>query len=200
MVKSKFKRGNLVHIAKDLGISMSHFENDVDVIVMGTYSDFYGGDDIDIYQVMFLDTSNTGAWYKEHQLTLINEGGEHLIKQAQEIRDETVKNNTNIDYIITNLDDCNLTTDAALFLFDLIGYRCNGWYNHGEYYSLLAAWDNLYPLFIHIKNSSSFMDCFADEDDCIKFLPLCIKYNILPDDVERVFNAFHNISKDDNND
>jgi hypothetical protein len=42
----KFKRGDKVHIAKDLWPSMPHFDNDRDAIIIGSYRDQYGGDNI----------------------------------------------------------------------------------------------------------------------------------------------------------
>ena len=77
-MKQKFKRGNLVHIAKNLGSMMSHFENDKDVIIVGSYADQYGGSNTESYTVMFED-GNTSSWYEESQLTLINEGGVNLL-------------------------------------------------------------------------------------------------------------------------
>ena len=59
MTKQKYKRGNLVHIAKDLGDHMSHFTSDKDVIIVGSYADQYGGSDTDSYTVMFVDDGNT---------------------------------------------------------------------------------------------------------------------------------------------
>lgn len=85
MENPKFKRGNLVRIADDLGLSMAHFEKGCDAIinkVNRTHSDYidennnrsteYRYD----YEVMFPDTGNTSAWYDENQLTLIDESGE----------------------------------------------------------------------------------------------------------------------------
>ncbi len=80
--EQKFKRGNLVHIAKDLGSRMSHFYNDVDAIIVGSYADLYGGSNTESYMVMFVETGGRGCWYEEHQLTLINEGGKHLFQEA----------------------------------------------------------------------------------------------------------------------
>ncbi|KUJ56438.1 hypothetical protein [Chryseobacterium aquaticum] len=78
----KFKRGNLVKIADDLGEGMSHFEKGKEAIILFSYKDLYGGNNDKSYEVVFPDTGTTSAWYKEHQLTLIEEGGEHLIYSA----------------------------------------------------------------------------------------------------------------------
>jgi hypothetical protein len=69
-VGQKFKCGQRVRIADDLGKSMSHFKSGVNATVQYTYAHAYGGSDIDSYS---LDVDGRGecAWYKEHQLTAI---------------------------------------------------------------------------------------------------------------------------------
>jgi hypothetical protein len=66
----KFPIGTRVHIAKDLGKSMEHFERGVDATVCYTYAHAYGGDNVTSY---CLDVDGCGeiSWYKEHQLTEI---------------------------------------------------------------------------------------------------------------------------------
>ena len=76
----KFRRGNLVLIADDLGPSMGHFRAGCKAIVMGSYNDQYGGGNTDSYTVMFMDTGGQCSWYYEHQLTLLDEGGPEAIK------------------------------------------------------------------------------------------------------------------------
>lgn len=108
MKKQKFKRGNLVHVAKDLGQSMSHFRNDTDAIIIGSYADLFGGDGYDRYTIMFLDNGEQCAWYWEDQLTLIDEGGKHLFDIAAENKKNFPKR------------DCNITDEvAALLMYHL---------------------------------------------------------------------------------
>jgi len=271
MLKQKFRRGNLVRIADDLGESMSHFTNGCNAIIIGTYSQLHGGFDIDSYQIMFPETGDTCAWYNEWQLTLIDDGGEYLIERALEnklkhnayiiltqtnfeslsdyeintlftlINHKIDFNNLgtifkdwkifypkfmhikksksineaksmftseeltifdiesvfevyhmndipskNIDYILSKLDEPDLTTESVLCLFNLIGYRCRGYLDHGEFYAISADWTELYPVFIQIKRATTF-----EEATNLEFLPIYLKFNISPSDVERVFNAFH---------
>lgn len=84
MIKQKFHRGDQVHIAKDLGPSMSHFENDRNAIVIGSYRDLYGGDDTKSYSVMFADGS-TSSWYDEWQLTFLRHVGEAGIERGKKL-------------------------------------------------------------------------------------------------------------------
>ncbi len=79
MNEQKFKRGDVVHIAADLGQSMSHFEKDEDVVILYSYADEYGGDDTKSYSVLFVKGGNEVSWYDEHQLTFMYHGGEEII-------------------------------------------------------------------------------------------------------------------------
>ncbi len=75
--KQLFPIGSFVQIAKDLGSSMSHFENDRPAQVQYTYKHAYGGDErqAKIYSLLVRydnGTWNSIAWYEEHQLTRIS--------------------------------------------------------------------------------------------------------------------------------
>jgi len=53
---------------------MHHFDNDFDGIVDSTYSQAYGGRDIDNYSIYKIEDGKIVdriAWYKEDQLTLL---------------------------------------------------------------------------------------------------------------------------------
>jgi len=141
-----FNRGNLVRIAKDLGQSMSHFENDKEVIIVGSYADQYGGSDRTSYTVMFPDNGNTSSWYNEHQLTLVDIGGEHLITEAKKRREEVSKQNKDLNLIIKNWEknEWKLSSETILFLFDKIGYKTS-FLRNGEYFILFADWHDVYP-------------------------------------------------------
>ena len=153
--KQKFKRGNLVKIAKDLGDSMSHFENDKEAIIVGSYADTYGGNDTNSsYAVMFLDTGGQSSWYYERQLTLINEGGKRLFKQAKANRARISKQNTDINYILPLLDKGQLSSESILYLFKISGLK-SSFYKNGEFYALYSEWSMLLPFFVHIKNAKT---------------------------------------------
>ena len=47
MKKQKFSTGDHVKVAKDLGSTMRHFQNDCEAIIIGSYADRFGGDDIE---------------------------------------------------------------------------------------------------------------------------------------------------------
>jgi hypothetical protein len=189
--KPKFKRGNLVRIDDDLGESMAHFEKGCDAIINSVHKAH--GDYIDEnnnryteyrydYEVMFPDTGNIAAWYYENQLTLIDEGGEHLFKQAKENRKRISKQNKDINYIISKLDNggIGLSSESILHLFDIIGYKSRSFQN-GEFYVLYNEWYQLYPVFMWIKRADTLE--IAKQPFTEKGLQ---RLNI-----EAVWNAFH---------
>jgi hypothetical protein len=153
-MKQKFKRGNLVKIAKDLGPHMSHFENDKEAVIIGSYDDLYGGGNTSQYSLMFTDTGSRSSWYYESQLTLINEGGEHLIEEGAKKSEEIKNKEIQIDYILSKLDGGELSSASILHLFDLIGYSSR-FLRNGEFYTLYREWSLFHPLFKFIKNAKS---------------------------------------------
>lgn len=94
MTEQKFKRGDLVRIAKDLGSSMAHFESDQDAIVM------HGGSNKQ-YGLMF-ENGRTAAWYYEHQLTFIEHVGEERIKEIKELKEKRQEIESDLDWIFAN--------------------------------------------------------------------------------------------------
>lgn len=177
--EQKFKRGNLVHIAKDLGSMMSHFDNDKNAIIVGSYADEYGGENTKDYTVMFLETGGSCSWYKEHQLTLIDEGGEHLFEEAKKNRKRISEQNTDINYIVSKLDKGDLSSESILLLFDMLGHKTS-FHMNGEFFVLFYDWSQLHPVFVHIKNANTLEDAqsiFTEESRK--------KYNI-----KKVYDAF----------
>lgn len=177
--EQKFKRGNLVHIAKDLGSMMSHFDNDKDAIIVGSYADQYGGSNTESYTVMFVETGGECSWYEEHQLTLIDEGGEHLFEEAKKNRKRISEQNTDINYILSKLDEGSLSSESILLLFDMLGHNTS-FHRNGEFYVIFSDWQQLQPVFVHIKNAETLEDAKSIFTEQGKN-----KYNI-----EKVYDAF----------
>lgn len=153
-MEQKFKRGNLVHIADQLPAYMSHFESGVDVIISASYAEQYGGEDTQNYTVIFPETGNQISWYPEQSMTLVGEGGEHLIEQAQEKRKHLKELWSSIPYIKDNMESSFFSSDSVLVLFDLLGYEPNYITDDG-FFQLQIDWLRLKPLFIHIRNSKT---------------------------------------------
>ena len=73
-MRQKYMRGTFVHISKDLPETMKYYPRDSDAIVDATYSQKYGGPDIDNYSVYLLDGGkiiNHISWYGVEHLSLL---------------------------------------------------------------------------------------------------------------------------------
>lgn len=102
MRTQKFRRGDLVHIAKITSEWMAHFDSDLDAIVMGSYKDQFGGDNVQSYTLLLLPRGSSCSWYEEHQLTKIGHVGEEGIKMAKEQREKQDALHADLDWIISN--------------------------------------------------------------------------------------------------
>ncbi len=142
-MEQKFKRGDLVHIAKDLGESMSHFTADKDAVIIGSYADQFGGSNIKSYTIMFLDTGDECSWYDEHQLTFLRNEDERFIRKIKKTRDERESVESNLGWIVENWKDIRTKVPGAstIKLMSLVGITEPGgkhgegidWYNHALY-------------------------------------------------------------------
>lgn len=187
MSKQKFKRGNLVRINEELDSSMSHFPCGRDAIIIGSYADKCGGGNTGSYTLMFPDTGGQVSWYREDQLTLIDEGGEHLIEEAKMVSDRIYKEKTDIAFLASGIDSGELSSDSILFLFDMLGFDSESNRN-GEYFALFFEWTKLQPAFLHIKNSKS-----LEEARSMFTEDVLLKYNI-----EKVYYAFKGVKLTEN--
>lgn len=146
-MEQKFKRGNLVLI-------ISGEYKGKQAIIQYSYKDKYGGDDINSYSVVFVETGHSVAWLTTSELELVEVGGEHLLEEAKEKRKETTKRNKDIKFILGKLETGSLNSESILHLFDLIGYDSQ-FKKNGEFYTLHSEWAGLINLFIHIKNAKT---------------------------------------------
>lgn len=97
----KFHKGDLVHVAKDLGEMMRHFTADIDAIVLGSYKDQYGSDNTQSYS-LHLKGEGHCSWYYENQLELIEAGRIDLLEQWEAEAAAFVKQNSDLDWIFEN--------------------------------------------------------------------------------------------------
>lgn len=75
-MKQKFGMLSFVHVCAEMPSYMNHFDSDFDGIVDGTYSQLYGGQDINSYALYKIKDGkivNRISWYEESQLTLLPE-------------------------------------------------------------------------------------------------------------------------------
>lgn len=133
-MKQKFKRGDVVHIAADLGQSMSHFTNDKNAVILGSYADQFGGSNTKSYTVIFLDTGGECSWYHENQLTFIEHSGEELITKVKKEREKREVIEKDLNWIVSNWKKIRIegvpgaSMCRLMFLIGII----NPWGNHGE--------------------------------------------------------------------
>ena len=84
----KFFRGHRVRIASEMPQYMSHFPCGGEAIVVGSYSDIYGGNDINSYSLLLIEPyGGMCSWYEEGQLTLVStdrDKGEGLLQLYKE--------------------------------------------------------------------------------------------------------------------
>jgi hypothetical protein len=135
----KFKRGDVVHIAENLGRMMDYFEKDKDVVILYSYNDKFGGGGTKDYHVMFLDDGHECAWYKEYQLTFLRHGGEDLIVEIKNARVEREKKESDLGWIVENWKNIKHCVPGAsmIKLMNEIGIT-NPWGLHGEGIDLLS--------------------------------------------------------------
>lgn len=128
----KFHRGDLVHVAKDLGPSMSHFTSDVDAIVIGSYHDQYGGGNIRDY-TLHLKGDGQCSWYSEHQLELLEHGRTDLLEQWKAEEEAEEKQKADLDWIFAHGPDVLKSAHGASIAALAQGvWITNLWGSHGE--------------------------------------------------------------------
>lgn len=130
----KYYKGDYVRIAKDLGSSMSHFKNDCNAIIIGSYKDLYKGNNIKSYTV-YIQNYGTSAWYDENQLELIEKNRLDLLEQWKTSAKQEELIHSNLDWIFKNGQDVLIKTPATSIatLAACFGLT-NLWGNKGEGY------------------------------------------------------------------
>lgn len=87
-MKQKFPKLTFVKVAREMPISMEHFEGGFTGIVDGTHSQLYGGKDIDSYSIYMLNRGRIVdqiAWYPESLLKL---APVQCLKKAEQLIEE----------------------------------------------------------------------------------------------------------------
>jgi hypothetical protein len=73
-MKQKFRMLSFVHVCKEMPVDMQHFPYDFDAIIKGSYSQLYGGNNLEsysLYKIKDGKVSGESSWYRENQLTLL---------------------------------------------------------------------------------------------------------------------------------
>lgn len=134
-MKQKFKKGSLVRVVKDLGMSMSHFTSDCDAIVMYTYNQQYGGGNIDSY-CLYIKGEGETSWYKESQLILKEENRFDLLDKWRDEESKKEELESDLDYIFKNYSPKSETVSGYTInaLAKELGIN-NMWGSNGEGYN-----------------------------------------------------------------
>ena len=130
--KQKYKNGDLVRIADDLGPTMRHFRSSADAIILYSYNDKFGCGDTDNYALHIKD-SGFHAWYKEHQLTLIEKNRLDLLDEWEREEKEYEEKVSDLDWIFENGSDVLKGAHGSSIqaLAECLGVG-NLWGSHGE--------------------------------------------------------------------
>lgn len=132
MKKQKYEFGDHVMVAKDLDVTMSHFDNDCEAIVIGSYADQYGGTDTKSYTI-YIKGKGDCSWYHEHQLTLIKTERLDLLAHWKRRAKKRATKHGDLDWIFSHGDKVLKNTKGATIeaLAACIG-TINLWGSHGE--------------------------------------------------------------------
>ena len=101
MNTQKFRMGDHVMIADDLGESMRHFTSGKEAIVIGSYDDQYGGGDKDDFTLHIKDKGRC-SWYHGHQLTLLENNRADLLRVWKDEAANKEKEESDLDWIFSN--------------------------------------------------------------------------------------------------
>ena len=133
------------------------------------------------YSLIFLKDGHEEAWFDYTQLKFINEGGPHLFRKAEKVKEKIKKRDIDIQFIKKNLNS-SLSSTSILKLFSLLGHT-SSFLKNGEYFALLSDWYELQPCFVIIRDAKTLDEAkgaFTLEGNSI--------YN-----VEAVYNAFNKV-------
>lgn len=122
MSKQLFQRGDHIKIADDLGSSMAHFTGGVEAIVIGSYTDQYGGIERGEHNyTLHLKGHGRVSWYYESQLTLIEKNRMDLLQVWEKEAADLKEQHRNLDWIFSPehaTPDYHLEGDSAQALAD----------------------------------------------------------------------------------
>ena len=130
----RFRHGDHVRIAADLGPSMRHFPGaGGEAIVIGSYGDQYGGGDHDSL-TLHVRGHGENSWYGAKHLTLIASGQHNLLAQWEAEAEAKRAQESDLDWVFAHGEEvlCSASgaTVAALArcfgLTDLWGPRGEG--------------------------------------------------------------------------
>lgn len=154
----KFRHGDLVRVADDLGSSMAHFTKSCNAIVMASYYEQFGGSSTkDFDYTIFIEGGGETSWYHEHQLTFIRHAPE-LLETWNERKEAFARDRSSMKWIRDNwsIVEKEQTAASILAIFKALGFHSSFEHN-GEYFCLYSDWDSALP-FVSIAMKSKSED------------------------------------------
>lgn len=145
MRKQKFRHGDLVRVADDLGPSMEHFTKSCNAIVIGSYADQFGGGNHKSYTI-FIEGGGETSWYEEHQLSLIRRDANELLETWKDQAEARTQQESDLKWIRENWETVKTSASATsvLRLFEWIGFK-SSFLRNGEYYCLFMDAAKMFP-------------------------------------------------------
>jgi hypothetical protein len=141
----KFKKGDLVQVASDLGSWMEHFRSGCQAIILYSYAEKYGSGNVHDYCLLF-ESGGSSAWYCEHQLTYIDHKPE-LMEQWLKGGEQKRAQRSDIKWIHANWSTVKekAAPVSMLACMNLIGWDTS-FNRNGEYFILYDDWKLLLPM------------------------------------------------------
>lgn len=132
MIIQKYQRGDHVHVVKDLGACMVHFESDCEAIVIASYKEQFDCGDTSQYTI-HLKGRGDCAWYGEHQLELIEANRLDMLEKWEDDERQEEKKKANLDWIFKNGEDVlNAPHTASIAALARCFGLTNLWGSRGE--------------------------------------------------------------------
>lgn len=164
-MEQKFKRGDYVKVAKNLGSSMSHFKSDCEAIVCYSYKDEFGGYDTQSYCIHIKGYGEV-SWYYEHQLELIEANRADLLEAWKAEQEAERVQKSNLDWIFKNGNDVSEHPHGASVqaLASCLGIN-NLWGSRGEglvYYANMLTTLSLAEPFLKSGDKQAWLNFCKD--------------------------------------
>lgn len=167
MSKQKYKHGDLVRVADDLGSMMEHFEKGCNAIVIGSYADQFGGGGANHQQyTIFIEGGGETSWYYEHQLNFIRHAPE-LLEAWKEQAEARSRDYADLAWIREHWLEQRerLSATSILRIFKWLGVR-SSFERNGEYYCLFMDWQRVartVDLLMLAKDEAALLECRDEE-------------------------------------
>ena len=160
----KFKNGDLVRVAERSlyqrfnpetgGTEPCGVQPACNAIVIGSYADQFGGDNVESY-TLFVEGGGKTSWFQEGELTMIRHAPD-LLASWEEQREARIRDYSDVKWVRKNWAEIreNPSSASILALFRLIDFE-SAFLRNGEYFCLFGDWESLFPFFDMVLSAGS---------------------------------------------